>query len=101
MTNVSGAGIVLEYRFRDSFCFHIRLAELLGEEMPGLIERLKIFHGVKQNERRSTLFVAHWIHIFRNLGRSSQLLPAEINLWSSYQEQTYEYARKKQIRCPI
>jgi hypothetical protein len=27
------------------FCFHIRLAELLGTEMPILIERLKIFHG--------------------------------------------------------
>jgi hypothetical protein len=45
MTNVSGAGIVLEYRFRDSFCFRVRLAELLGTEMPRLIERLKIFHG--------------------------------------------------------
>lgn len=45
MTNPSGAGIVLEYSFRDSFCFHIRLAELLGTEMPRLIERLKIFHG--------------------------------------------------------
>jgi hypothetical protein len=45
MTNASGAGIVLEYRFRDSLCFHIRLAELFGTEMPRLIERLKIFHG--------------------------------------------------------
>jgi hypothetical protein len=45
MTNASGAGILLEYRFRDSFCFHIRLAELLDTEMPRLIERLKIFHG--------------------------------------------------------
>jgi hypothetical protein len=45
MTNANGAGIVLEYRFRDSFSFHIRLAELLGTEMPKLIERLKIFHG--------------------------------------------------------
>jgi len=34
MTNANGAGVVLEYRFRDSFCFHIRLAELLGTEMP-------------------------------------------------------------------
>jgi hypothetical protein len=45
MTNANGAGVVLEYRFRDSFCFHIRLTELLGTEMPLLIERLKIFHG--------------------------------------------------------
>jgi hypothetical protein len=45
MTNANGAGIVLEYRFRDSFCFHVRLAELLDREMPRLIERLKIFHG--------------------------------------------------------
>ena len=45
MTNANGAGIVLEYRFRDSFSFHIHLAELLGTEMPRLIERLKIFHG--------------------------------------------------------
>ena len=45
MTNAIGAGIVLEYRFRDSFCFHVRLAELLDSEMPRLIERLKIFHG--------------------------------------------------------
>jgi hypothetical protein len=45
MTNANGAGVVLEYRFRDSFCFHIRLAELLGTEMPILIERLTIFHG--------------------------------------------------------
>jgi len=45
MTNANGAGIVLEYRFHDSFCFHIRLAELLGTEMPRLIERLKIFNG--------------------------------------------------------
>lgn len=45
MTNAIGAGIVLEYRFRDSFCFHIRLAELLDREMSELIERLKIFHG--------------------------------------------------------
>jgi hypothetical protein len=45
MTNANGAGVVLEYRFRDSFCFHIRLAELLDREMPRLIERLKIFHG--------------------------------------------------------
>jgi hypothetical protein len=45
MRNVNGAGIVLEYRFRDSFCFHIRLAELLDTEMPGLIERLTFFHG--------------------------------------------------------
>jgi hypothetical protein len=45
MTTASGAGVVFEYRFRDSFCFHIRLAELLGAEMPRLIERLKIFHG--------------------------------------------------------
>ncbi len=45
MTKATGAGIVLEYRFRDSFCFHIRLAELLGAEMPRLIELLKIFHG--------------------------------------------------------
>jgi hypothetical protein len=45
MTNANGAGIVLAYRFRDSFCFHIRLAELFGLEVPKLIERLKIFHG--------------------------------------------------------
>jgi hypothetical protein len=45
MTNATGAGLVLEYRFRDSFCFHVRLAELLDTEMPRLIERLKIFHG--------------------------------------------------------
>ncbi len=45
MTNANGAGIVLEYRFRDSFSLHIHLAELLGTEMPRLIERLKIFHG--------------------------------------------------------
>ena len=45
MTNAIGAGIVLEYRFRDSFCFHVRLAELLDSEMLRLIERLRIFHG--------------------------------------------------------
>jgi hypothetical protein len=45
MTNAIGAGIVLEYRFRDSFCFHVRLAEPLDSEMPRLIERLKLFHG--------------------------------------------------------
>jgi hypothetical protein len=45
MTNAGWAGIVLEYRFRDYFCFHIRLAELFGTEMPRLIERLKVFHG--------------------------------------------------------
>jgi hypothetical protein len=45
MTNANGAGIVLEYRFRDSFSLHIHLAELLGTEMPILIEQLKIFHG--------------------------------------------------------
>jgi hypothetical protein len=45
MTNASAAGIVLEYRFRDSFCFHLRLPELFGAEMPALIERLKTFHG--------------------------------------------------------
>ena len=45
MTNASAAGIVLEYRFSDSFCFHLRLSELLGAEMPRLIERLKTFHG--------------------------------------------------------
>jgi hypothetical protein len=45
MTNVNGAGIVLEYRFRDSFCFHVRLAELLDTQMPRLIEPLKTFHG--------------------------------------------------------
>lgn len=45
MTNAGGAGIVLEYRFGDFFCFHIRLAELFGTEMPRLIERLKVFHG--------------------------------------------------------
>jgi hypothetical protein len=45
MTKANGAGILLEYRFRDSFCFHIRLAELFGTEMPKLIERLKQFHG--------------------------------------------------------
>jgi len=45
MTNANGAGIVLEYRFRDSSCFHLRLSELFGTEMPRLIERLKTFHG--------------------------------------------------------
>jgi hypothetical protein len=45
MTNAIGAGIVLEYRFRDSFCFRVRLAELLDREMPRLIELLEIFHG--------------------------------------------------------
>jgi hypothetical protein len=45
MTNAGGAGIVLEYRFRDFFCFHIRLAELFGTEVPSLIERLTVFHG--------------------------------------------------------
>jgi hypothetical protein len=45
MTRAIGAGIVLEYNFRDSFCFHVRLAELLDTEMPQLIERLKLFHG--------------------------------------------------------
>jgi hypothetical protein len=45
MTNANGAGIVLVYRFRDSFCFHIRLAELFGLEIPKLIERLETFHG--------------------------------------------------------
>lgn len=45
MTNAMGAGIVLEYRFRDAFCFHVRLAELLDREMPRLIQRLKVFHG--------------------------------------------------------
>jgi hypothetical protein len=45
MTNAIGAGIVLEYRFCDSFCFYVRLAELLDSEMPRLIERLKLFHG--------------------------------------------------------
>ena len=45
MTSAIGAGIVLEYKFRDSFCFHVRLAELLDTEMPRLIERLKLFHG--------------------------------------------------------
>lgn len=49
MTNASGAGIVLAYRFRDSFCFHIRLPELFGSEMPKLIERLKNFHGEIQS----------------------------------------------------
>jgi hypothetical protein len=32
MTNANGAGIVLEYRFYDSFSFHIHLAELFGTE---------------------------------------------------------------------
>ena len=45
MTSGNGAGIVLGCRFRDSFCFHLRLSELLGTEMPRLIERLKTFHG--------------------------------------------------------
>lgn len=45
MTNAGGAGIVLEYRFRDFFCFHIRLSELFGTEMPRLIARLKALHG--------------------------------------------------------
>ena len=45
MTRAIGAGIVLEYNFRDSFYFHVRLAELLDTEMPQLIERLKLFHG--------------------------------------------------------
>jgi hypothetical protein len=45
MTSAKGAGVVLEYRFRDSFCFHFRLSELFGTEMPRLIARLKTFHG--------------------------------------------------------
>jgi hypothetical protein len=45
MTSAIGAGIVLEYRFRDSFCFHLHLSELLGTEMPRMIERLETFHG--------------------------------------------------------
>ena len=45
MTSAIGAGIVLEFRFRDSFCFHVRLVELLDREMPSLIELLKGFHG--------------------------------------------------------
>jgi len=45
MTSGNGAGIVLGCRFRDSFCFHLRLSELLGTEMPRLIERPKTFHG--------------------------------------------------------
>ena len=45
MTSARGAGIVLEYTFEDSFSFHIRLAELLGNEMPRLVEQLKVFHG--------------------------------------------------------
>ena len=45
MTNAIGAGIVLEYRFRDSFCFYVCLAELLDREVSRLIERLKILHG--------------------------------------------------------
>jgi hypothetical protein len=45
MTNASGAGVLLAYRFCDSFCFQIRLAELLGTEMLRLIERLTVFHG--------------------------------------------------------
>jgi hypothetical protein len=34
MTNAIGVSVVLEYRFRDSFCLHVRLAELLDREMP-------------------------------------------------------------------
>jgi hypothetical protein len=45
MRNALGAGVVLEYRFRDSFCFHVRLAELLDSKMARLIEHLKILHG--------------------------------------------------------
>ncbi len=45
MTNAGGAGIVLECRFRDFFCFHIRLAELVGTEVSSLIERPTVFHG--------------------------------------------------------
>jgi hypothetical protein len=45
MTSANGAGIVLAYRFRDSFCFHLRLSELLGAEIPRLIARLKTFNG--------------------------------------------------------
>jgi hypothetical protein len=30
MTNAIGGGIVLECRFRDSFCFHVRLWEGTG-----------------------------------------------------------------------
>jgi hypothetical protein len=37
--------IVPDYRFCDSFCFHLRFSELLGTEMPRLIERLKTLHG--------------------------------------------------------
>jgi hypothetical protein len=53
MTNASGAGIVLEYRFRDSFCFHIPLAGSLGTEMSKLIERLKIFHAENYKRLRT------------------------------------------------
>jgi hypothetical protein len=45
MTNDSEAGIVPECKLRDSFCFRIRPADFLGNEMPRLIERLKDFHG--------------------------------------------------------
>jgi hypothetical protein len=45
MTNANGVGIVLEYTFRDSFCFHIRLVELFDTQMTALIERLAVIHG--------------------------------------------------------
>jgi hypothetical protein len=45
MTNANGAGIVLEYTFRDAFCFHIRLVELFDTQMTALIERLTVIHG--------------------------------------------------------
>lgn len=45
MTSVSSAGVLLRYTFRDSFAFHVRLAELFNAEMPLLLERLRRFHG--------------------------------------------------------
>jgi len=45
MTSANGAGIVFGCRFRDSFCSRLRLSELVGTEMPRLIDRPKTFHG--------------------------------------------------------
>jgi hypothetical protein len=45
MTNAGGAGVVLEYRFRDSFSFRVRLAELFDREISMLLQRLSLFHG--------------------------------------------------------
>ena len=76
MTNAIGAGIVLEYRFRDSFCFHIRLAELLGTEMSKLIERLKIFHAENYKRLRTEICrqdpLTCWSELLRAAGHRKQ-----------------------------